>query len=427
LFETQVRLLPKFSSLITTEYAGNYIYEGGVLQFFNTAEGYVEPKGLGWEYVFQYKDHLGNIRLSYADADGNGLIAQTEIREENNYYPFGLKHKGYNNAQTGKDHKYGFGNKEEQDELGLGWIDITARNYDPALGRWMNLDPLAELMRRHSPYNYAFDNPVYFIDADGNLPQPGKQETDATRSQREELDKQKKQEDIQKALGFLVDKGVIKNDTSSGTSGEAKVGSVEGEQGTFGAPISEDGGNSENFSDINSQTKQEESTIPWPRYFGQLRHFSGPDAIAISLDLDGVTVGGTVISPIGVLLVLKGPQKGSVEYIYDIGIAAGLDISVAGKLTELYFNGKTNDITKNTFIGFRLQAEIAVTVFGIDFGKGISYAPPANTFIKNAVFGISSSLGISIPAPVVITGNVSSGYTGSWDELIKLIGESLKK
>lgn len=86
------------------------------------------------------------------------------------YYPFGLKHKGYNNIVNGTDHPYGFGGKEEQDELGLGWIDITARNYDPALGRWMNIDPLAELMRRHSPYNYAFDNPIYFIDPDGMMP-----------------------------------------------------------------------------------------------------------------------------------------------------------------------------------------------------------------------------------------------------------------
>ncbi|RXP46339.1 hypothetical protein EC396_14325 [Lutibacter sp. HS1-25] len=180
---TGVKLKKIVSTGENTLYAGNYIYSGSegmeTLKFFNQPEGYVEPEnasnyGAGFNYIYQYKDHLGNIRLSYSDKNGNGTILVStnpntnELVEENNYYPFGLKHKGYNYVQGAmRDHKYGFGGKEEQDELGLGWIDITARNYDPALGRWMNIDPLAEISRRFSPYTYALNNPIFFIDPDG--------------------------------------------------------------------------------------------------------------------------------------------------------------------------------------------------------------------------------------------------------------------
>jgi RHS repeat-associated protein len=95
----------------------------------------------------------------------NGTISTNEILEENHYYPFGLKHSYTNTVVS--DYKYKYNGKELQDELGLNLYDYGARNYDPAIGRWMNIDPLAEKYFNQSPFNYAANNPVVFVDYDG--------------------------------------------------------------------------------------------------------------------------------------------------------------------------------------------------------------------------------------------------------------------
>ncbi|RTY77504.1 RHS repeat-associated core domain-containing protein [Flavobacterium sp. LS1P28] len=135
-----------------------------ILEFFPTSEGYVESIGSSYKYVYQYKDHLGNIRVSYDKS--------LTIQEENNYYPFGLKHAGYGNtiSSTNGALKYKYNGKELQDELGLNFYDYGARNYDPAIGRWMNVDPLAEKMLNWSAYSYAFNNPMRFTDPTGMEP-----------------------------------------------------------------------------------------------------------------------------------------------------------------------------------------------------------------------------------------------------------------
>ena len=193
-----------------TDYLDGFQYTNEVLNFFPHAEGYVnmsycrrcDEQGSKFEfnYVYNYTDHLGNIRVSYSVDKIDRVL---KILEENHYYPFGLKHTNYNSGnkkyyeedivqpigmvvaeapavleafgkkiiQTlpsdGVMYKYKYNGKEYQDELGLDLYDYGARNYDPALGRWMNIDPKAEVCRRFSPYVYAINNPVYFIDPDG--------------------------------------------------------------------------------------------------------------------------------------------------------------------------------------------------------------------------------------------------------------------
>nr|WP_315248061.1 DUF6443 domain-containing protein [uncultured Flavobacterium sp.] len=161
---------------VRTDYANGFQYEDGILKFFPQPEGYVEYNNGNFNYIYQYKDHLGNVRLSYKDVSLTNTPS-LQIVEENSYYPFGLKHKENNSVvnSTNPGQKYKYNGKELQDEnIGggqqLNWYDYGARNYDPALGRWMNVDPLAEKFQNLSPYIYALNNPLRFVDPDGKDP-----------------------------------------------------------------------------------------------------------------------------------------------------------------------------------------------------------------------------------------------------------------
>ncbi|WP_345207886.1 RHS repeat-associated core domain-containing protein, partial [Chryseobacterium ginsengisoli] len=141
-----------------TDYLDGFQYENATLKFLPTSEGYYNFENN--KYIYNYTDHLGNIRVSFFN---NGSSA--EVLEENNYYPFGLKHEGYNPTVGNPAYTYSYNGKELQTESGM--YDYGARMYMSDIGRWGVVDPLAEKMTRYSPYNYAFNNPIKFTDPDG--------------------------------------------------------------------------------------------------------------------------------------------------------------------------------------------------------------------------------------------------------------------
>ncbi|AZA93797.1 RHS repeat-associated core domain-containing protein [Chryseobacterium nakagawai] len=128
------------------------------LDFVPTTEGFYSFTEN--RYIYQYKDHLGNARVSFAKNSAGVL----EITDINNYYPFGLNHVGGNKGLIGGYLNYKYNGKELQE---TGMYDYGARMYMPDIGRWGVIDPLAETSRRWSPYTYAFNNPMRFIDPDG--------------------------------------------------------------------------------------------------------------------------------------------------------------------------------------------------------------------------------------------------------------------
>lgn len=75
-------------------------------------------------------------------------------------------------ATTAPENKYQYNGKELNEELGLNWMDYEARYYDPAIGRFGQIDPLADSFPSWASYTYTLNNPTLFVDPDGKAPCP---------------------------------------------------------------------------------------------------------------------------------------------------------------------------------------------------------------------------------------------------------------
>ena len=146
----------------TTDYVGNFVFEGGEFKRYNFDDGYIFPY---WKpdthtycqgYNYYVKDHQGNIRMI---VNNNGTVSQV-----NHLTAYGAS---MGNSYNQEFNKYKYNGKELDRMHGLDIYDYGARQYDPAIGSFTSMDPLAEKSYNVSPYVYCHANPVMRIDPDG--------------------------------------------------------------------------------------------------------------------------------------------------------------------------------------------------------------------------------------------------------------------
>lgn len=129
------------------------------------------------ERSYELSNHLGNVLSVISDKviphsnGGNVDYYMADIRQAQDYSPFGVTLQGRNFTQTGNSipYDYGFNGMIKDDEVkGEGnSYDFGVRILDPRLGRWLSIDPLSKNFPYSSPYVFVKNTPAYFIDPDG--------------------------------------------------------------------------------------------------------------------------------------------------------------------------------------------------------------------------------------------------------------------
>ncbi|MFN0293022.1 DUF6443 domain-containing protein [Pedobacter helvus] len=158
----------------TLDYVDGFIYENNALSFFGMPEGRVRATGSSLAYEYFIKDHQGNVRVSFEAHTANG-ITSARLTQENHYYPFGLSIKGaaIKTILPTAANKYLYNNGSELNDDFSDDPNIYStffREYDPAIGRMLSVDPLADKFSSWSQYNYSMNSPSNLNDPTGAAP-----------------------------------------------------------------------------------------------------------------------------------------------------------------------------------------------------------------------------------------------------------------
>ena len=113
----------------------------------------------GYEPQYYLTDHLGSTR-AIVNKDGQTVEATFD------YTPFGVQI--VDSQMPTNSTEYRFSGKELQNISDYEIYDFGARRYFPKYAIWSSVDPLSETYYPITPYAYCANNPIRYIDPDGN-------------------------------------------------------------------------------------------------------------------------------------------------------------------------------------------------------------------------------------------------------------------
>lgn len=157
----QMKNTPWGGSATTVDYLGGFQYTGNTLNFFPIPEGFVVYDQGTYKYLYQLRDHLGNVRVGFRNNGGT-----PQIVSNTDYYVMGLTHNGDYTSGIASNNNYKYQGKEKLEFSGYNMYDFGSRMYDASVGRWFNTDPQSQFS---SPYLAMANNPVMVVDPDGEF------------------------------------------------------------------------------------------------------------------------------------------------------------------------------------------------------------------------------------------------------------------
>ena len=185
-----------YSNGETWEFGNGIIYKNGQPYQMSTPEGRAIYQNGTWQNEFDYKDHLGNTRVSFK---ANGT--QLEKVAETAFDPWGVVLNGLG-QQNAFQNRFEMQGKESEKTFGLNRINFGARTVNPTTGIFDRADPLADIAPSFSPFAYVNNNPVLMIDPDGMKTVWNGQYGDKSAYNDDETGESRSWEQVQSELGM---------------------------------------------------------------------------------------------------------------------------------------------------------------------------------------------------------------------------------